>query len=116
MNGPQTSGGDRGELVAVVAILAVVGVGAAATVAAGFAGLVGSGRWPSLRWSSMLTSLSSLVAHPVTMTHAGMDAEARQRAGIGPGLLRLSVGIESPEDLVADLAAGLQRAQKSLAA
>ena len=63
-----------------------------------------------------LGGVESLVAHPVTMTHAGMDAEARQRAGIGPGLLRLSVGIESPEDLVADLAAGLQRAQKSLAA
>jgi len=45
-----------------------------------------------------------------------MDKEARERAGIGAGLLRLSVGIEDPADLVADLAAALQRANKSLAA
>jgi cystathionine gamma-synthase len=44
------------------------------------------------------------------MTHAGMDEAARQRAGIGAGLLRVSVGIEAPEDLVADLSAGLARA------
>ena len=41
---------------------------------------------------------------------AGMDEAARQRAGIGAGLLRVSVGIEAPEDLVADLSAGLARA------
>jgi cystathionine gamma-synthase len=39
-----------------------------------------------------------------------MDEAARQRAGIGAGLLRVSVGIEAPEDLVADLSAGLARA------
>ncbi|MES1241730.1 MAG: PLP-dependent transferase, partial [Acidobacteriota bacterium] len=52
----------------------------------------------------------SLVAHPSTMTHASMDLEARRRAGIGDGLLRLSVGIEAAEDLAADVAAGLDRA------
>ena len=57
-----------------------------------------------------LGGVESLVAHPPTMTHAGMDEAARLRAGIGPGLLRLSVGIEAIEDLVADLAAGLERA------
>jgi cystathionine gamma-synthase len=50
------------------------------------------------------------VAHPVTMTHAAMDPEARRAAGLGDGLLRLSVGIEDLADLKADLAAGLQRA------
>ena len=44
------------------------------------------------------------------MTHAAMSAEARAAAGIGDGLLRLSVGIEAAEDLCADVAAGLERA------
>jgi len=42
-----------------------------------------------------------------------MDEPARVRAGIGPGLLRVSVGIEDPADLVADLAAGLERAARA---
>jgi cystathionine gamma-synthase len=57
-----------------------------------------------------LGGVESLIAHPATMTHASMDAAARQRAGIGDGLLRLSVGIEDERDLLADLEAGLQRA------
>jgi len=63
-----------------------------------------------------LGGVESLVAHPATMTHAGMDEGARQRAGIGPGLLRVSVGIEDPADLTADLLAGLERAAAQLAA
>jgi cystathionine gamma-synthase len=63
-----------------------------------------------------LGGVESLIAHPVTMTHAGMDADARARAGIGPGLLRISVGIEDAADLVADLQAALTRATGSLAA
>ncbi|MBB1472767.1 O-succinylhomoserine (thiol)-lyase [Luteimonas sp. MC1782] len=58
-----------------------------------------------------LGGVESLVAHPTTMTHAAMTAEARARAGIADGLLRLSVGIESADDLLADLAAALDRAQ-----
>ena len=58
-----------------------------------------------------LGGVESLIAHPATMTHAAMTPEARALAGISEGLLRLSVGIESPEDLVADLQAGLERAQ-----
>ncbi len=50
-----------------------------------------------------LGGVESLIAHPASMTHAGMDEAARQRAGIGPGLLRVSVGIEDAADLVADL-------------
>jgi cystathionine gamma-synthase len=57
-----------------------------------------------------LGGVESLVAHPATMTHASMDAAARQRAGIGDGLLRVSVGIEASEDLLADVADGLARA------
>ena len=44
------------------------------------------------------------------MTHAAMDDEAKQLAGITPGLLRLSVGIEDADDLIADLIAALDRA------
>jgi cystathionine gamma-synthase len=58
-----------------------------------------------------LGGVESLVAHPATMTHAAMTPEARAKAGIADGLLRLSVGIESTADLIADLEAGLARAQ-----
>jgi cystathionine gamma-synthase len=58
-----------------------------------------------------LGGVESLIAHPATMTHAAMSPEARAEAGISDGLLRLSVGIEALEDLQADLAAALERAQ-----
>ena len=58
-----------------------------------------------------LGGVESLVAHPATMTHAAMDPQARQRAGLTDGLLRLSVGIETFEDLRDDFAAGLERAR-----
>ena len=67
-----------------------------------------------LQWFTLAESLGgveSLIAHPATMTHAAMSVEARQAAGIGDGLLRLSVGIEAAEDLVADIAAALERVQ-----
>ena len=67
-----------------------------------------------LRYFTLAESLGgveSLVAHPATMTHAAMTPEARAKAGISDGLLRLSVGIESTEDLAADLTAALARAQ-----
>ncbi len=57
-----------------------------------------------------LGGVESLIAHPATMTHAAMTPEARQAAGIGDGLLRLSVGIEHADDLVEDIAAALERA------
>ena len=63
-----------------------------------------------------LGGVESLVAHPATMTHAAMPPEARAAAGIGDGLLRLSVGIEHVEDLVADVCAALERAQAAVAA
>ena len=57
-----------------------------------------------------LGGVESLVAHPATMTHAAMSAEARAVAGISDGLLRLSVGIEHADDLLADIGAALDRA------
>ncbi|MDP8984489.1 MAG: cystathionine gamma-synthase [Pseudomonadota bacterium] len=58
-----------------------------------------------------LGGVESLIAHPTSMTHAGMDEAARLRAGIHPGLLRVSVGIEDAADLVADLRAALERVE-----
>ncbi len=63
-----------------------------------------------------LGGVESLVAHPATMTHAAMSAEARRVAGIGEGLLRLSVGIEALEDLESDLGAALERAARVVTA
>jgi O-acetylhomoserine (thiol)-lyase len=54
----------------------------------------------------------SLVIHPATTTHHRMDAAALAAAGIGEGLVRVSVGLEDPEDLVADLAKALGRVAK----
>ena len=63
-----------------------------------------------------LGGVESLVTHPWTMTHASMDEPARVAAGIGQGLLRLSVGIEAAEDLVADLELALRRADATASA
>ena len=57
-----------------------------------------------------LGGVESLVAYPLTMSHAVMSEEARQCAGIGPALLRVSVGIEHVDDLIADFGAALDRA------
>jgi len=54
-----------------------------------------------------LGGVESLVAHPATMTHLDMGEEARAVAGIGEGLLRLSVGLEAEADLIAGLDRGL---------
>jgi cystathionine gamma-synthase len=57
-----------------------------------------------------LGGVESLVAHPATMTHASMSAEARAAAGISDALVRLSVGIEDANDLVHDVRAALDAA------
>ena len=65
----------------------------------------------SLRWFTLAESLGgveSLVAHPASMTHASMTPEARQRAGITDSVIRLSVGIEDPADLIWDLEEALR--------
>ncbi len=52
----------------------------------------------------------TLVAHAASTTHRQMDPEARRAAGIGDGLIRLSVGLEDPEDLIEDFAQALEKA------
>lgn len=67
----------------------------------------------ALQYFSVAESLGgveSLVAVPATMTHRAMDPEARREAGVKDTLIRLSVGIEDGEDLVADILAGLEAA------
>lgn len=56
-----------------------------------------------------LGGVESLIAHPATMTHAAMTPEQRAVAGIGDGLVRLSVGLEHVEDLLANLAPALDQ-------
>jgi len=50
-----------------------------------------------------LGGIESLICHPGTMTHASLDAATQKAAGIGPTLIRLSVGIEDAAELIADL-------------
>jgi len=60
----------------------------------------------SVRLCSLAESLGgveTLISHPATMTHASVPAEERNRLGITDGLVRVSVGIEDVEDLIADL-------------
>ncbi|MDE1484980.1 cystathionine gamma-synthase [Xenorhabdus bovienii] len=57
-----------------------------------------------------LGGVESLISHTATMTHAGMAAEARAQAGITDSLLRVSVGIEDSQDLIADLDKAFQAA------
>ena len=54
----------------------------------------------------------SLVIHPASTTHHRMDAAALEAAGISEGLIRLSVGLEDPEDLLQDLEGALRASQK----
>ena len=55
----------------------------------------------------------SLVIHPASTTHHRMSPEALANAGIGEGLVRLSIGLEDPDDLIEDLARGLRRSQRT---
>jgi methionine-gamma-lyase len=50
-----------------------------------------------------LGGTETLIEHPKTMTHSEIDEELMQRCGITDGLIRLSVGLESPADLISDL-------------
>lgn len=63
-----------------------------------------------LRVFSRMTGIGdtrSMVIHPLTSTHATFAPDINERLGITPGLLRLSVGLESPRDLIRDLRGGL---------
>ena len=50
-----------------------------------------------------LGGVETLISHPATMTHAGYTQAERDALGIGDGLVRISVGCEDAEDLIADL-------------
>jgi cystathionine gamma-lyase/cystathionine beta-lyase/cystathionine gamma-lyase/homocysteine desulfhydrase len=66
----------------------------------------------SLRLGLLAESLGgveTLICHPASMTHAAVGAEGRARLGITDGLMRVSVGIEEVEDIVADLGQALDR-------
>jgi cystathionine beta-lyase/cystathionine gamma-synthase len=56
-----------------------------------------------------LGSVETLITHPVTMTHADVEEAERKRVGITDGLVRLSVGLEDVEDLIADLKTALDK-------
>jgi O-acetylhomoserine (thiol)-lyase len=64
-------------------------------------------------WSHLANvgDAKSLVIHPASTTHQQMDAEALKKAGIGEELIRLSVGLEDPADLIDDLARALKASQ-----
>jgi cystathionine gamma-synthase len=71
----------------------------------------------SLQYFSLAESLGgveSLVCHPASMTHAPVSEKARAEAGIGQNLIRLSIGLESTEDLVADLLEALDAASQAV--
>ncbi|HRN35535.1 MAG TPA: PLP-dependent transferase, partial [Flavobacteriales bacterium] len=55
-----------------------------------------------------LGSTESLAEHPATMTHVGVDPAEREKLGITGGLVRLSVGVEHPDDLIGDLKQALE--------
>lgn len=55
-----------------------------------------------------LGDLESLACHPASTTHAAMSVTDRQQAGVTDDLIRLSIGVEAPEDLIADLAQALE--------
>jgi O-succinylhomoserine sulfhydrylase len=60
--------------------------------------------------SNNLGDAKSLITHPATTTHKNLNDAARAELGIGPGTVRLSVGLEDAEDLTADLDRALGRA------
>lgn len=69
---------------------------------------LGGCEWITL--AENLGSVESLATHPVTMTHGDVPREQRESAGITDGLVRLSIGLENPADLIADLERALERA------
>ena len=92
----------------------------------GFGGLVGFGIKGgleagkkfinSLQLFSHLANVGdcrSLVIHPASTTHSRMDDAALAAAGIGAGTIRLSIGLEDPQDLIADLQRALKAAEKA---
>ena len=59
-----------------------------------------------------LGGIKSLISHPASMTHKSIPTEKRRTAGVEDGLIRLSIGLEDPEDLIADLGYALATLQQ----
>ena len=60
-----------------------------------------------MRLAVSLGGIETLIEHPWSMTHADMTPEQKRGAGITEAMIRLSVGLEHPEDMAADLAQAL---------
>jgi len=71
-------------------------------------------RLQTITLAASLGSFATLICRPATMTHAGMPPEAREEAGITPDLIRLSLGLEAAEDVIADLERGFARAYDAI--
>jgi methionine-gamma-lyase len=83
-------------------------------IAFGLKGGLDAGRtvMDSVRLATLAVSLGgveTLIEHPASMTHAGMSREHREESGITDGLVRLSVGIEQVDDLIADLEQAMKK-------
>jgi methionine-gamma-lyase len=66
----------------------------------------------SLQLAHLAVSLGStetLVQHPASMTHAGVDPEDKVRFGVTDALIRISIGVENPDDIIADLSNALDK-------
>ncbi len=59
-----------------------------------------------------LGDVDTLIQHPASMTHSGLEQEEQEEAGITPGLVRLSVGIEDGKDIIEDLNKGLNKSEQ----
>ncbi len=57
-----------------------------------------------------LGAVETMITHPATMTHADVPEEERHARGLTDGLVRISVGIEDPDDIIADLERALEKA------
>jgi methionine-gamma-lyase len=77
-----------------------------------FAFTLEGGRESAFRFINALTlfksavslgGTESLLCHPASTTHSGVPAEVRAQVGVGEGLIRVSIGLEHPDDLIADL-------------
>lgn len=55
-----------------------------------------------------LGGTESLICHPASTTHSGVPANLRAAAGVSEGLIRVSVGLEHPDDLISDLSNALE--------
>lgn len=63
-----------------------------------------------LSLSANLGDSRSIVTHPASTTHAKLSPQEREHAGISEGLIRVSVGLENPKDIIADVAQAIDKA------